>query len=302
MASAIPFVREIEFDYGIVDQVSPMIRRVVAKNPGPFTFHGTGTYIIGRGEVAVIDPGPLIDEHVDALCAAVAGETVSHILVTHTHRDHSPATAPFKQATGAPSYAFGPHVAGTYWRGKDGEESHGGDTDFSPDHLVADGDIIEGPGWTFEAVHTPGHTDNHLCFALKEEDTLFSGDQVMGWSTTVVSPPDGDMGDYIQSLRKLMGRDDATYWPTHGPAITAPQPHVAALIAHREQREVVIADALAAGTSQISHLVAAMYRDVPEKLHRAAARTVHSHLIHMIETGRAACDGAPTAEADYAAV
>jgi len=298
MAAGIPFVREIEFDYGAVDQVSPLIRRVIARNPGPFTFHGTGTYIVGRGDVAVIDPGPLVDEHVDALLAAVEGETVTHILVTHTHPDHSPAVAPFKAATGAPSYAYGPHSLGTYWADREVTESRA-DLAFAPDHLVADGDIIEGAGWTFEAVHTPGHTNNHLCFALQEESVLFSGDQVMGWSTTVVSPPDGDMRDYIQSLGKLLDRDDATYWPTHGPAITAPKPHVEALIAHREHREVVIAEAIAGGTHRIADLVARMYRDVPEKLHRAAARTVQSHLIHMIETGRAACDGPPTADAKY---
>lgn len=300
--ASIPFVREIEFEYGTVAQVTPLIRRVIARNPGPFTFHGTGTYIVGHGEVAVIDPGPLVDEHVDALLAAIAGETVTHILVTHTHRDHSPATAPFKQATGAPSYAFGPHSLGSAWAHADATESRGGDLDFVPDQELSDGDVVEGPGWTFEAVHTPGHTNNHLCFRLDEEDTLFSGDQVMGWSTTVVSPPDGDMADYIASLRKLHGRDDATYWPTHGPAIAAPKAHVAALIQHREQREVAIAEALAAGVTEIGALVRHMYTDIPEKLHGAAARTVHAHLIHMIQTSRATADGPPTDDATYAPV
>lgn len=299
MPSDIPFIRKMDFAYGAVDQVSPLIRRVIAPNPGPFTFHGTGTYIVGRGAVAVIDPGPLIDEHVDALLAAVAGETVTHILVTHTHVDHSPAAIPFKQATGAATYGFGSHRSGRYWADKGDAGSRGGDRAFAPDHLLRDGDEIAGPGWTFEAVHTPGHCANHLCFALKEESVLFSGDQVMGWSTTVISPPDGDMRDYMASLRRLLGRGDAVYWPTHGPAITEPKRHVEALIAHREQREIAIATALADGLGRIPAIVARLYADIPEKLHPAAARTVLSHLVHMIETGRASCDGAPGPETTY---
>jgi glyoxylase-like metal-dependent hydrolase (beta-lactamase superfamily II) len=302
MAGGIPFVREIEFEYGAVDQVSPLIRRVVARNPTPFTFHGTGTYIIGRGNVAVIDPGPLLDDHVEALLAAVAGETVTHILVTHTHMDHSPAAAPFKQATGAPTYGFGPHQPGRIWEGDDLHDSRGGDREFVPDHLIGDGDQISGDGWTFEAVHTPGHIANHLCFWLQQENALFSGDQVMGWSTTIVSPPDGDMRDYIDSLHRLLERDDEIYWPTHGPPITAPKPHVEALIAHRVQREIAIGDALTEGLQQIPGIVAHLYAGVPEHLHGAAARTVLSHLAHMIETGRAFCKGPVTADSVFDSV
>ena len=299
MASDIPFVRKMDYAHGRVDAVSPLIRRVIAPNPGPFTFHGTGTYIVGKGKVAVIDPGPLIDTHVDALLAAVAGETVTHILITHTHVDHSPAAAPFQQATGAPTYGFGPHLAGRSWAASDQAASRGGDSAFAPDHVLGDGDTISGQGWTIETVHTPGHCANHLCFALREESVLFSGDQVMGWSTTVISPPDGDMRDYMDSLSQLLGRDDAVYWPTHGPAITEPQRHVAALIDHRKAREVAIAKALAQGLNQIPAIVAHLYSDVPEKMHGAAARTVLSHLVHMIETGRAVCDGSPSPTATY---
>ena len=302
MAAEIPFVRDLTFDYGKVDQVTPLIRRVIAENPGPFTFHGTGTYIVGHGNVAVIDPGPLVDNHVDALLAAVTDETVTHILITHTHRDHSPAAEPFKRATGAPVFAQGPHSLGTTWSDVDRTASLGADLDFQPDHVVHDGDIIAGDGWTFEVVHTPGHTNNHLCFALQEESALFSGDQVMGWSTTVVSPPDGDMRDYIQSCRKLLDRDDATYWPTHGPCITDPKKYVAALIEHREQREVAITAALQAGTNTIAEIVADMYKDVAINLHAAAARVVHAHLVHMMQTGRATCDGPPTDDATYEAL
>ena len=302
MVAEIPFVRDLTFDYGKVDQVTPLIRRVIAKNPGPFTFHGTGTYIVGHGNVAVIDPGPLVDSHVDALLAAVANETVTHILITHTHRDHSPAAKPFKRVTGARSYAQGSHSLGTTWSHLDQDESHGADLDFQPDHAVRDGDIIAGDGWTLEAVHTPGHTNNHLCFALLEESVLFSGDHVMGWSTTVVSPPDGDMRDYIKSCRKLLERNEATFWPTHGPCISDPKTHVAALIEHREQREETIASLLRAGTNTIAEIVADMYKDVSINLHVAAARVVHAHLIHMIQTGRAACDGPPTNDAAYQAL
>ena len=171
--------------------------------------------------------------------------------------------------------------------------------DFEPDYLISDGDLITGPDWTIKAVHTPGHTNNHLCFALIEESVLFSGDHVMGWSTTVVSPPDGDMRDYLQSCYKLLARDDSTYWPTHGPCISDPKSHVSALIKHREQREAAIEGALRSGTSKITDIVAEMYKDVPVNLHLAAARTVHAHLIHMIQSGRAISEGAPTDQAVF---
>ena len=200
MSEAIPYVRDLDFTYGEAAQVSPLIRRVVAPNASVFTFHGTGTYIVGRGNVAIIDAGPDLAQHVDAVLAAVRGETVTHLIVTHTHIDHSPATRHIKAATGAPSFGFGPHAGG---EGPAVEE--GADRDFVPDHPLDDGAVIEGCGWTLEAVHTPGHTSNHLCFALKEEQALFSGDHVMGWSTTVVSPPDGDMGAYMTSLGKARG-------------------------------------------------------------------------------------------------
>jgi len=217
----IPYRRELEFDYGTVMQLAPGIRRVIANNPGPFTFHGTGTYILGTGKVAVIDPGPDDEAHIDAILAALPGEDVSHILVTHTHMDHSPGCRPLQAKTGAPTYAYGPHGAGKMEQGVQVEE--GGDMDFEPDHLVTHGDIIRGEDWTVECVYTPGHTSNHLCFALQEQKALFTGDHVMGWSTSIISPPDGDMADYMQSLELLLERDDEIYWPTHGPSIIDPQ-------------------------------------------------------------------------------
>ena len=293
---SIPFVRDLEFEYGRVDRLSPLIRRVICNNPGGFTFHGTGTYIVGNGDVAVIDPGPLEEAHIASLEKAVAGETVTHILITHTHRDHSPAAAPFKSRTGSETWGYGPH--GGDRGGPKVEE--GGDYDFVPDHVVKDGDVIRGKGWTFEAVHTPGHTSNHLCFALREENVLFSGDHVMGWSTSVISPPDGDMAAYMASLRKLLDRGESTYWPTHGPAITEPKRHVRAFIDHRNAREEGILECIREGRTTIPEMVAKLYAEVDPRLHRAAGRSVLAHLVHMVETGRVTCRGTPAAESSYA--
>ena len=232
---SITFDHDYPFEYAIVQTPLPWLRRVVARNPGPFTFKGTGTFIIGHGNVAIIDPGPDIAEHIDALLNAVRGETVTHLLVTHTHRDHSPASAAIKGATGAPTYAYGAHGAGALERGVQVEE--GGDMDFEPDFVMRHGDVIEGAGFNMECVFTPGHTSNHMCFAHCEQQALFSGDHVMGWSTTIVSPPDGDMADYMASLDLLLEREDKLYLPTHGPAISKPQPFVRAYKAHRQIRE-----------------------------------------------------------------
>ncbi|MBL26319.1 MAG: MBL fold metallo-hydrolase [Rhodospirillaceae bacterium] len=282
MAISIPYRRDIAFEYATAERVSPLIRRVVARNPSAFTFHGTGTYIVGNGTVAIIDPGPHMPEHIDALLGAVAGETVTHLVVTHTHRDHSPAARALKQALDAPIYGCGPH--GTLASGAGVEE--GADSEHRPDVEMRDGDAIRGQGWTLEAVATPGHTSNHLCFALPEEKALFSGDHVMGWSTTVVSPPDGDMHAYMTSLKKLLDREDAIYWPTHGPSIDDPKALVCAYIAHREERERQILACLADGPATIPEMVARMYADVDPRLHRAAGRSVLAHLEHMIATGR----------------
>ncbi len=295
MAHGLALSRTLEFDYGVVDQVSPLIRRVIARNPSAFTFYGTGTYIVGRGTVAVIDPGPDLAAHVDALTAALDGETVSHLVVTHTHRDHSPATRHLKAATGAASYGFGPHGGA---RGEPKVEE-GADYAFAPDHRITDGAALEGPGWTLEAVHTPGHTSNHLCFRLREENALFSGDHVMGWSTTVISPPDGDMGAYMASLRKLALRAEATYWPTHGGPIREPARFVRQLLNHRKLREAAILGCIDEGVETIPAMVARLYRDVDPALHAAAARTVLSHLIHLAETGRVTAEPAANEEARY---
>ena len=295
MADDIPFDRELAFEYGRVDRVAPGIRRVIARNPSAFTFHGTGTYILGEGEVAVVDPGPDLDEHFAALMAALEGERVSHILVTHTHRDHSPLAARLKVATGAPTHGFGPH--GTRRAGPKVEE--GADYDFVPDVVLRDGDRFEAAGHVVEAVHTPGHTSNHLCFAVPADGAFFPGDHVMGWSTTVVSPPDGDMHAYLASLGKLLDRAESVYWPTHGAAIRRPHRYVQALIGHRRMRENQILCCLEEGLHTIPAMVAKMYANVPLGLHAAAGQTVLAHLIHMVETERVHCDGVPEIDATF---
>jgi glyoxylase-like metal-dependent hydrolase (beta-lactamase superfamily II) len=294
--TGISFLRDFSFEYGVAETLSPLIRRVVARNPSPFTFKGTGTYIVGRGSVAVIDPGPALDDHVAALLAALDGETVSHILVTHTHLDHSPAAAALKRATGAPTLGFGPHGV-TRSTGPGSEE--GGDRDFVPDLALRDGDIVDGKGWRIEAVHTPGHTSNHLCFALEDEKVLFSGDHVMGWSTSVIAPPDGDMAAYLRALDRLLARDDATYWPTHGPAITDPKTHVRAFIAHRRERAEAIIRRLAAGDETIPALVDAIYVGLEPRLRPAAGRSVLAHLIALVEEGAVACEGPPAIDSRF---
>lgn len=278
-----------DFDpaYGECVPVSPGVRRVVADNPSKYTAWGTGTYVLGDGEVAIVDPGPNLDAHVDALLRAVAGETVTHVLVTHTHADHSPAAAEIRRRTGAVVIGFGPHPPG----GATEAEEHG-DTDFAPDVVVRHGDIVIGSSFEVECLHTPGHISNHVCFADRERGILFPGDHVMGWSTSVISPPDGRIADYLDSLALLLRRDgDHTYLPTHGPPIPDPLAHVTALRDHRLQREAQVLDLLSGGARTIPELVEVMYADVRPELHEPAGRSVHAHLIKLIEEARVVADG-----------
>ncbi len=290
MAVTIPFVPPIEVTYGAVDELSPLVRRVVAENPSKYTYLGTGTYIVGHGDVAVVDPGPTLDTHRDALATALAGERVRAILVTHCHGDHSPLSAWLKEESGAPTYAFGPHGALPEPEDQDGEMKPEEVTDiaFEPDVRLADGEVVEGDGWTFTALHTPGHTSNHLCYALAEESTVFTGDHVMGWSTTVISPPDGNMRDYIASLRKLLGRDDAVLRPTHGGPVTDVRPFLEAYLAHRLEREAGVLRVVRDGLTQIPDMVAVLYADVREELHKPAGRSVFSHLVKLVDDGQVA--------------
>ncbi len=294
---AIPYVRDMSFEYGVVQQVSPLIRRVVTSNPGPFTFHGTGVYIIGAGDVAVIDPGPDQPGQLAMLQRALAGERVSHIFVTHRHLDHAPMARPLAQLTGAQIYGTGIAVRGAASSGPATEE--GDDLSFRPGIALMDGDVIAGRGWTLEAITTPGHTSDHVCLALREENALFCGDHIMGWSTTVIVPPDGDMDEYLSSLAKIRDRDFAALWPTHGPPVNAPRPFIEALIAHRLDREAQIVAHLRAGRSDIPAMVAIMYAGVNPVLHAAACHSVLGQMIRLIRDGRAGCDGEPTIAARY---
>ncbi len=308
---AIDFNRDFEPRYREVVELSPLVRRVVAENPNPFTFTGTGVYIVGRGEVAVIDPGPDLDTHLDAVEAALdPDERVTHLLITHTHTDHTAGVDSLQRRTDAPTHGFGPHGPipeadaldrisfDEYFTPQEAEEferswadlpdelkREGPDADFVPDVVVGDGHVINGPGWTVEVVHTPGHTSNHVCYALTEESLLFTGDHVMGWATSVISPPDGDLFDYMASLEKLLDRNDARYWPTHGPAIDNPQAYVRSFIEHRRAREHQIVERLAEGATTIKDLVPGMYADVDKRLWRAAANSVFSHLLALQRSG-----------------
>ena len=288
----IPYVRDMDFAYGRADTVSPLIRRVVAENPGPFTYLGTGTYIVGRGEVAVIDPGPDAPAHLSALLAATAGERISHILTTHTHLDHSPLAHPLAAATGAV-------IHGRPAPGATETSEEGDNAGFVPDVVIADGERVSGPGWTLEAIATPGHASNHVAYALIEENALFPGDHVMGWSTTVISPPDGDMTDYLASLEKVRARGFSTLWPTHGPPITEVEPFLAAYRAHRMEREAQILDQLRQGRGRIVDMVPVLYAAVPVRLHPAAAHSVWAQLIKLVREGAAACYGEPGLGSDY---
>jgi glyoxylase-like metal-dependent hydrolase (beta-lactamase superfamily II) len=275
----ISFDRSFDAPYGECLKIAERIHRVLAPNPGPFTFKGTGVYLVGTRDVAVIDPGPEIPVHVEALKRALAGRCISHILLTHAHNDHSPAAAVLKQWSGAKTYAYGPHGPGNDDDATKIEE--GGDRAFAPDVRIRDGDVLEGDGYTIECVFTPGHTSNHMCYALKEDKALFTGDHVMGWSTTVVAPPDGDMAAYRASLKKLLARDDRILWPTHGGPIQDPGPFLQAYLDHRAEREEQILACLRANVQRIPDIVARLYVDVDRRLHPAAARSVLAHLIEL---------------------
>jgi glyoxylase-like metal-dependent hydrolase (beta-lactamase superfamily II) len=317
--AAIPFVTLDDPRYGEVVEVAPLVRRVIANNPSKFTYHGTGTYIVGgssRGDaVAVIDPGPMADTHRDALATAIAGQTVTAILVTHCHADHSPLAAWLRAETAAPTVAFGPHARDERDIGAIPELDDAGPADapvepvapadvaeveieesvdlaFDPDIRVVDGDVAaRGDGWTLRAVFTPGHTSNHMCFSLDEQRALFTGDHIMGWSTTVIGPPDGDMRAYFESLHKVRGRSDSVFWPTHGSPVNDTRPFIDAFLAHRLDREAQVLAAVRDGVSDIAPRVRRLYADVRTELHKPAARSVLAHLVKLVEDGAVGVDG-----------
>lgn len=296
----IPFNRNFPLVPGVVDEVVPGVRRVLCNNPSPFTFTGTVSYIVGQGNVAIIDPGPADEVHTQALLNAVRGETVTHILVTHTHNDHSPGAAALKAATGAPVYAEGPHRASrpAYASETRATES-GGDRNFRPDVTLKDGDVVEGDGWRLETVTTPGHTANHIAFAWPERKLMFIGDHVMGWSTSIVAPPDGSMVDYMASLEKLTARDEQLYFSGHGPEIPDAVRFVKFLIRHRKAREASILHRLAKGEADIPTIVRASYIGIDPRLVGAAGYSVLAHLEDLVARNVVATDGDPTIDGSY---
>ncbi|WP_068070721.1 MBL fold metallo-hydrolase [Novosphingobium lentum] len=284
---------------GLAEQVEPLVRRVLAPNPSPYTFNGTQTYVVGsQGDVAVIDPGPNDTGaaghadtngvgHVDAILRAIGDAKLVAIVCTHTHRDHSPAAAPLALRTGAPIIGCAPLVLAD-----DGPRADAAfDPTYTPDRVLRDGETLAGSGWTLQAVATPGHTSNHLCYSLRESGALFTGDHVMGWSTSVVSPPDGDMADYMASLQKLYDRDDSVYYPAHGPAVTNPRQLVRGMLGHRRQRERQILRVLEGAPQAIEAMVPQMYKGLDPRLNGAAGRSVLAHLIDLERQGRVARSG-----------
>ena len=295
----IPFDRTLTARPEEVTVLSPLVRRLVANNGGPFTFTGTCTYVVGRGDVAVIDPGPADPTHIAALMAALSGERVGHILVTHTHRDHAPGAALLRAATGASIVGCPPRRASVPDPSLPALDATF-DLRYAPDRVLTEGESITGPGYSLVAVETPGHTSDHLAFALPEDGALFSGDHVMAWSTTVVAPPDGSMRAYMASLRKLQERNDAILWPGHGGPVRSPKAFVKALIVHRQWREAAVLRRVAAGDDTVPALVASLYRDLAPSLRGAASLSVLAHLVDLVADGQLTADGPPTLKARYA--
>ncbi len=290
----------LEFDtsfdpaYGRAVTVAPDVLRVTARNPSPFTFRGTNSYLVGRDTLAVIDPGPEDDAHLETLLTAIGGRPVSHIFVSHTHRDHSPLAARLKEVTGAPTLAEGPHRPARALRiGEVNPLDASADLTFVPDVVLADNALTQGDGWAIRTVLTPGHTANHAVFALEGTGTLFSADHVMAWSTSIVAPPDGAMADYMRSLDKLLAREDRLLLPGHGGAVTAPGRFMRGLKTHRKMRERAILERIRAGDRTIMEMVATIYRDTDPRLHGAAGLSVLAHLEDLVARSLIATEGDP---------
>lgn len=300
MSDDVPFDKSFHLQPGVAQEIAPKVRALCAGNASPFTFKGTVSYIVGSGKVAIIDPGPDDPAHIEALLHAVRGETVTHIILTHTHRDHSPAAAPIRAATGAATYGEGPHRASRPLHiGEINPLDAAGDTDFHPDHILADGDVIAGDNWTLEAISTPGHCANHMAYALKETNSLFSGDHVMGWSTSIVAPPDGAMSDYMASLYKLAPRSEDVYFPGHGNLIREAPRFVQSYIRHRLGREESILHRLSKGAADIPTLVRAIYIGIDPRLIGAAGLSVLAHLEDLVARGQVVTDGLPSVAGIY---
>ena len=294
----------VKFDpaHGEVVDLEPGVQRITASNESAFTFRGTNTYILGNDKIAVIDPGPDIEGHYDLLMQAIKGRTVTHIIVTHTHMDHSPLATPLSKATGAPIFAEGPHRdSRALHMGEVNSLDAAADRDFKPDHILADGEIIEGHDWKLETLHTPGHTMNHACFALSGTNLLFSGDHVMAWATSIVAPPDGNMSDYMHSLSKMAERNETVYLPGHGGRLEKAPEFVRALKAHRKMRETAVLSRIRAGDETIPDIVKVIYKETDPRLHGAAGLSVFAHIEDLIEQGKIETEGPPSLDSRYSA-
>lgn len=294
MADELPFKRTMEFAYGQPRELAPGIVRLVANNPGPFTFKGTNTYLVGTTDLAVIDPGPDDPAHCEAIMTAVGRRQVTHILVTHTHRDHTGGLERLRQETGAKVCGYGrsPGAPGPVGTSPAGSEYI--ERDFRPEIVLREGDAISGPGWRLEAVFTPGHAPDHLCFALAQRRVLFSGDHVMAWNTTVIAPPEGNMADYMRSLSRMAARNETLYLPGHGGRIGQPARWVKAYLLHRHWREQMILEAIKSGHATIEQIVSLVYGGIDDRLINAALLSVLAHVEHLIERGLVQCEGPPT--------
>lgn len=292
MAEELPFRKEIQFAYGEAKELAPGIVRIVANNPSAFTYKGTNTYIVGKGrDVFLIDPGPSDSAHLDAILAALAGRKLTHIVITHTHHDHVDGLPALQERTGAPTAGFGRTVARP---GLTRASPAGGEyveNDFKPDVVLKDGDRLEGQDFALQALHTPGHAPDHLCFALEGTKLFFSGDHVMGWNTSVVAPPEGSMSAYLGAMERLLKRDDEIYFPGHGGRVYEPQRLVKAYILHRRMREQSILDCVRNGQTTIPEIVAAIYRGIDPRLVKAASLSVAAHIEHLVERGQLICEG-----------
>lgn len=297
---ALEFDTGFEPAHGSAVSAAPGILRVTAPNASPFTFHGTNSYIVGHDTLAVIDPGPEDERHLRTLLDTIAGRPVSHIFVSHTHRDHSPLSARLKAETGAIIVAEGPHRAARELAiGEINALDESNDTEFLPDTILPDGGTIEGDGWSISGLHTPGHAANHMVFALEGTGILFSADHVMAWSTSIVAPPDGAMADYMASLEKLLERDDRFFLPGHGGPVTQPQAFMRGLKAHRKMRERAVLDRLEKGDRTIADMVKTIYRDTDPRLHGAAGLSILAHLEDLVGRGLAITEGAPSIAGIY---
>jgi glyoxylase-like metal-dependent hydrolase (beta-lactamase superfamily II) len=300
VAEDITFDMEFTPSYGVPVTVAEGVQRLTVNNPSPFTFHGTNTYIVGGSSVAVIDPGPENEAHFEALMAALRGREVTHIFVSHTHRDHSPLARRLREETGAITVAEGPHRASRpLHAGEVNPFAESADTGFVPDIAVTDGQLIEGDGWALTAVHTPGHTANHSAFGLEGTGVLFSADHVMAWATTIVAPPDGSMADFMASIEKLLPREDRIFFPGHGGPVKEPGSFLRGLRTHRRMRERAVLERIKAGDRLIPDMVKVIYASTDPRLHGAAALSVLAHLEDLVEKGRVLTEGPPSLEGVY---